>query len=84
MNQAYKREFERIDQTLQLQIEQSANDVQHWFEDSFTVTLAAKLAKKQTTPNTNYGMYTIGATTLAAMLVAGLVYKNKKTESVTN
>ena len=84
MNQAYKREFEQIDQTLQLQIEQSAGDVQHWFEDSFTVTLAAKLAKKQTTPSTNYGMYAIGATTLAAMLVAGLVYKNKKSESVTN
>jgi hypothetical protein len=48
------------------------------------VTLAAKLAKKQTTPSTNYGMYAIGATTLAAMLVAGLVYKNKKSESVTN
>ena len=84
MNQAYKREFEQIDQTLQLQIEQSAGDVQHWFEDSFTVTLAAKLAKKQTTSSTNYGMYAIGATTLAAMLVAGLVYKNKKSESVTN
>ena len=84
MNQAYKREFERIDETLKLQIEQSAGDVQHWFEDSFTVTLAAKLAKKQKTPSTNYGMYAIGATTLAAMLVAGLVYKNKKSESVTN
>ena len=85
MNQAYKREFEQIDQTLQLQIEQSAGDVQHWFEDSFTVTLAAKLAKKQKTPNTDFGMYAaIGATTLAAMFVAGLVYKNRKSESVTN
>ena len=30
------------------------------------------------------GSRAFGATTLAAMLVAGLVYKNKKSESVTN
>ena len=87
MNQGYKRQFEQIDRTLQAQLEQSAADIQHWFDESFSVTLAAKLERKQHKASTSssFGMYAaVGATTLAAMFIAGLAYKNKKSQNVTN
>ena len=87
MNQGYKRQFEQIDGTLQAQLEQSAADIQHWFDESFSVTLAAKLDRKKHKASTSssFGMYAaVGATTLAAMFIAGLAYKNKKSGNVTN
>ena len=84
LNEEYKAKFEQIDQTLQYQMEDTFADAQHWWEHSFTVSLAAKLSGKK--GNTNYGMYAaIGATTLAALFIAGLAYKNKKqTDAMTN
>ena len=84
LNEEYKQKFELIDQQLELQLEDTFSDAQHWWEHSFTVSLAAKLSGKK--GNTNYGMYAaIGATTLAALFIAGLAYKNKKqTDAMTN
>lgn len=84
LNEEYKQKFELIDQQLEYQLEDTFSDAQHWWEHSFTVSLAAKLSGKK--GNTNYGMYAaIGATTLAALFIAGLAYKNKKqTDTMTN
>ena len=84
LNEEYKQKFELIDQQLEYQLEDTFSDSQHWWEHNFTVSLAAKLSGKK--GNTNYGMYAaIGATTLAALFIAGLAYKNKKqTDTMTN
>ena len=84
VNQGYKQRFEQLDQTLQLQFEQSAADVQHYLDDHFTVTLAAQLADKKTT-SSGFGTYAaIGAATLAAVFAAGFVYKSRKSVSTQN
>ena len=80
VNEQYKARFDELDVTLQYQIEDTFADAEHWWSDNFTISLAAKIAGKNQS-GSNYGMYAaIGATTLAAMFIAGLAYRNKKTE----
>ena len=77
LNEEYHRKFREIDETLQIQLEDTFSDAQHWWEDSFTVSLAAKLTNKK--GEADYGMYAaVGAITLVGMFVAGLVYKKSR------
>ena len=80
LNEQYEAKFRELDRTLQIQLEDTFSDAEHWWSDNFTISLAAKIAGKNQ-GSSSYGMYAaIGATTLAAMFIAGLAYKNKKTE----
>ena len=77
LNERYERKFREIDETLQIQMEDTFSDAQHWWEDSFTVSLAAKLSNNK--GEADYGMYAaVGAITLVGMFVAGLVYKKSR------
>jgi hypothetical protein len=77
LNERYEQKFRQIDETLQIQMEDTFSDAQHYWEDSFTVSLAAKLTNKK--GEADYGMYAaVGAITLVGMFVAGLVYKKSR------
>ena len=83
VNQYYKGEFERVDQTLETQATQTLADIEHWWNDSFTVTthylsLSAK-AMEPKRAKSHYTTYAaIAGTALAATAVASIAQRRGK------